>query len=358
MKTGAAALALAMLLAGCAGAGDDDRDASPLAGIAPREGVTSLRLRADVEFEMTGDIDAAWEGETPLNVLTSVGLGAPRNFWLLTVGILPADILEVGEQLKLLMAFDLVGYGGEGEYTIAPPRAGGLTEEEVERFREDPEPFLEEQAAGIRSATKLVVDRGGEVTNLNVMTQPCSLEVGPEGLVGTIECPEVTNGAEVVAYRWSWEADPNAVLDDLSNLPGSDRNPDADSPDPDTGDDEATTTTSAPVRDPDRYELTDDFPLEVNIAPDDCAPRGGPVVVEINTIATASITLVVAYSDSQPHGSTILGFTDPEGSFNWGFAVPPDAPDGQADLLISVSKEGGPSGGGIVPAFVVEAACT
>lgn len=371
----APAVALALLAAACGGGGangtrggaPDDR---PFRGIAPREGVTSRILGGTLTLEVTGARSFEWTGDTPINVLTSVGSDMPENIWFLTVGVLPQHILEVDGGPKVRPAFDLVGYRGGGDYAIRPPRPGGLTEEELEQLRDGG--VAVDQGGFIQSGTVFIVsDNDEEVTNYNALEEPCTVTVSDMGVEGSIECPRASNGSDEISYRWSWSADPNDVIDEVT--PGQrDANSEVTSPSgssdapgsrPEGGGGAEPATGDAPSEDGsgDRYGLRQPYKLAVDITPADCATRGTAAVVQVDTIPHANITLVIVYADAQPHGNTTLGTTGPTGDFNWAFDVPATAPDGPADLIVNVSppeeSDETESAGGIIPAFEVRARC-
>lgn len=375
------AITVVLVATACGGSGNGGapgaESASPLDELAPQEGVVSRVLAGEMELEVSGGVDARFSGPTPINVLTSVGGQAPPEFWQLTVGVLPQHILEVGDGIKVRPAFDLIGYDGDGSYTIRPADEGGLSEEELAEVRDNPELLQERQGGFLPSGVVFVVseDDDAEVTNYNALEEPCTVEVSNQGNRGSIECPSVTNGEDAVAFSWSWNANPDQVLENLTEggspvaAPDSgndgaaatnDGDPTTDTSVVDEGDD-SNDPDSGNGQDDDHYRLRKPYKLEIDITPNDCATRGTAAAVQVETIPDANITMVVVYSDAQPHGNTILGTTGPTGDFNWAFNVAATAPEGQADLIINVSpreeSDETESGGGIVPAFEVKSLC-
>lgn len=364
-----------LLLATAACGGSSGRPSgSSAAATRPPEGLVSRVLSGTLELEVSGAFQGRWSGETPINVLTNVGGSTPAEFWQLTVGVLPRDVLELENGLTMRPAFDLIGYDGDGSYTIDPSREGGLTDEELEEFREGSENVEQQPASGLQSAVTFMISEtgGSEFTNFNVPEATCSIETTDAGHEGSIECPTVSNGTDTVSFSWSWDADPNEVIEDFSPSARTRTTQPPEAPSRDTpgtqGEERPTTTSPDDGATPTRVEDSDDdgidapWKLEVEIQPQGCATRGTPVTVAVDTIPDASITLVLAFSDAQTYGSTSVGQTGPTGDFNWAFNVSADAPDGPADLLVNVhanetNEEHDGSGGGILRAFEVKSQC-
>lgn len=353
-------ISLGLLAAACGG-GSSGSDREPV-----QEGVDSRVFMGDFVLTVTGAVETEWSGQTPINVLTHRSEDLDRELWQLTVGILPQHALETDDGLRLRTAFDLIGFDGDGSYTIEPERRGGLTDEELRRVREEPELLdrIRQSTVTRSNSFMLVGPEDASLTQYGTLLEACTLDVREEGLEGSIECPRLaSNDGGEIGYEWSWEADPNEEVD-----PREDRE-DTEPGEEDTSDSPTTTssTRAIPTTNPrqedgpsedDPYGLYGDFPLEVTITPDDCATRGTVATVTVDAIADAAVTLLMAYSDGDPHGNAITGQTGPSGRFNWAFVVPPTAPDGQADLLVNVtSNDGQEGGGGIVRAFRVRNQC-
>src|SRR5688572_18974049 len=129
----AAMLAVAIVFVGCdRGGGRDDATVQP-AEIVDREGVVSRSYAGTMKIELDSAVKGRFEGETPIRIVTLVGLQAPRESWLLSVGLEAA--VDIGGGLVGRPAFDLVGYHGTDTYTVEKPKPGGLTEEELEEAR-------------------------------------------------------------------------------------------------------------------------------------------------------------------------------------------------------------------------------
>lgn len=351
---------LALLAAACGGSSSGS-DSDPV-----QEGVDSRVLIGDFVLRVTGAVETDWSGQTPINVLTHRSEDLDKELWQLTVGILPEHALETEDGLRLRTAFDLIGFDGDGSYTIEPERRGGLTDEELRRVREEPELLDRIQQGTVTRSNSfmLVGPHEASPTQYGTLLDACTLEVREGGLEGSIECPRVASiDGEEIGFEWSWVGDPSREIDPREPSRDAD---DADSDTPNTLDTTTTTTTTAasdgtpgpPSEEEDPYGLHADFPLEARITPNDCAERGAVATVTVDAITDAAVTLLMAYSDGDPHGNAITGQTGPSGRFNWGFVVPPSAPDGQADLLVNVtSNDGQRGGGGIVQAFRVRNQC-
>lgn len=352
-------LTLALAAAACGGS---DRKKTPLQSlIAPNEGVAYRLLEAEFEFAMSGAVEAEWSGRNPLNIVTNVGAGTPRALWILTVGILADHVLKTDDGIELRPAFDLVGYHGEDDYEIVPERAGGLTDEELEEIRDNPEVLAEKQKAGnLRDAAFVIVTRDGTTTEFINRLEPCTIKLRhPHALRGSVRCPRVANAdGEQVSFEWSWRADAEKVAASSTTSPPNGRTTGTTGA---VGNTSTTTTSRGSSGNGEPEEapgIKADFPLDVTVDPNDCAGPGRLVVVEVETIPDAAITLVMAYSDAGTHGNTILGTTGPGGDFNWAFAVSPTVPDGPARLLVNVTaQDNSRTGGGIVDAFEVRRTC-
>ncbi len=349
------------LLAGACGGGSSGSDSEPVG-----EGVDSRVLMGDFVLTVTGAVETEWSGQTPLNVLTHRSEGLDQELWQLTVGILPQHALETEDGLRLRTAFDLIGFDRDGSYTIEPERRGGLTDEELRRVREQPEVLDRiNQGTVTRSNSFMLV--GPEIASLTqygTLLEVCTLEVREGGLEGSIECPRLaSDDGEEIGFEWSWNADPNHEVDPQEEPEGTEPGEEDSSDSPATTPSTRATAPTNPRQpngpsEDDPYGLYGDFPLEATITPDDCATRGTVATVTVDAISDAAITLLMAYSDGDPHANAITGQTGPTGRFNWAFAVPPTAPNGQADLLINVTSNDGQEGaGGIVRAFEVQDQC-
>lgn len=356
----AGVLALTMFAAACGGPADTEA-AQDTDGL--RQGLVSRVLAGEVDLEVSGAVEAEYSGPAAINVLTNVGGETPRDFWQLTVGMLPQHILELDGGTKIRPAFDLLGFEGDGSYTIQDPDGD-------ETVRGGTGGSTPPSTPSIPSGVVFVVsqDNDEDITNYNSIEEPCTVEVGSRGTRGSIECPRVSDGRNAVAFSWSWQADPDEVLENL--IEGTtDASPPDRSPADQASEDRSDATRPSGGNDADaggdddddRYGLRKPYQLDVDITPEDCATRGTGAVVHVDTIAHANITLVVVYSDGQPHGNTILGNTGATGTFSWPFNVSPEAPDGQADLIVNVGPTDASneteSAGGVVPAFEVRTLC-
>lgn len=356
------------------GAGEGDR-VPPAGEIALREGVHSRILEGSLEIEVRGAVELSWSGSTPLNVLTNVGAETPEAFWQLTVGIMPEHAVDV-DGTRFRTAFDLLGYQGDGEYGLE----ASATEEGAEGEApggETPDDDGEAPPPGsLRGATLLFVvpPEVEQPMRFTELQEPCTLDVRDRGHAGEIDCPAVSGSDGQVAFTWSWEADPDAVIETLSGgqdptgtrAPEDDRGEGAGDGDDSSDDGNGGTETDDGGSNDDGSDSDEgsatgihaDFPLEVTVDPNDCATVGTPVSVLVETTPNADVTLAMAYSDANSHGNAITGTAGPEGRFPWEFAVSPGAPEGQARLLVQVvTSDGDQSGGGILEVFTVESSC-
>lgn len=365
--------ALLSIATACSGDGDEQtnrgNEAPPVEEIALREGVHSRILEGSLDIEVRGAVEFSWSGSTPLNVLTNVGAGSPEAFWQLTIGIMPEHIVDA-DGTRFRTAFDLLGYRGSGEYTLEAATPEG-----------SPTPTPDDDAAGeeqppapgsLRGAALLLVAPPGveEPDRFNELEEPCTIEVRDRGHSGTVDCPAVSGDDGDVAFTWSWETDPDALIETLAPgrdptatpEPGNERTgngdegsgstPKATEGNAESGGDGSDSDAEPPTG------IQADFPLEVTVDPDDCATAGTPVNVRVDTTPNADVTMTMAYSDAKSHGNAITGSAGPEGSFPWEFVVPPEAPDGQARLLVQVvTADGEQRGGGILEVFTVQPSC-
>ena len=79
------------------------------------------------------------------------------------------------------------------------------------------------------------------------------------------------------------------------------------------------------------------LPLEVAVDPG-CVAMAGVVAVTITTVPDAALAMVIGYADGQPHGAMHIDDADGSGGFVWRVIVPPDAPQGSANVLVSSSN--------------------
>jgi hypothetical protein len=353
------------VLAGACGGVNEPQDVKSAISeeIALRSGVVTRVLEAQFDLEVVGSLDATWHGSVPLSITSSVGGNTPKEFWLLTVGILPQDAIHLADR-EVRTAFDLLGYAGPGRYSIQPDQAGGLSDEELAAIKRDPTLLDRYQSGSLRSAAFIDAVAGDKLTRFDQLSEPCVIDVAAQGTNGSIRCPSVSDGTAVVSFSWSWRADPekNVERDEspasATTVTGSPDEVGSSAPSTTTAPaTTATTATTAPRPRSTRRTFYSPFKLNVHVDPK-CATRGSVATVKVDTIVDAFITLAMAYPDGQTHGGTATGTTGPTGKYNWAFLVDPTVPDGDAQLLVNVTRQdGSESGGGIVAAFEVREQC-
>lgn len=93
---------------------------------------------------------------------------------------------------------------------------------------------------------------------------------------------------------------------------------------------------TAPQRDPNST-----MELDVTVTPG-CAKRGRTVEVVARTTPWASVAAAASYSDYDGHGNYTLSAAGPDGVWRWTFVVPPKAPDGHGEIMVSAQQRSGP----------------
>lgn len=351
-----AALAASLLLMSACGS-SDYRNALE---VAVKEGAVSRSFEGTIEVEVKGPaLTANFAAANPLRIVTVVGSALPKSGWLLSVGT--DNLLDVGGGTQVKPAFDLVGYRGKGSYKVSQPKAGGLTEEQLEGEKEGDDLVKGAQ----QSDSFIVVKRGDEVVNYNVIVRPCSLRLGDMGYVGTMTCPALSNGKDELSVTWSWKADPSKIRDDstVSSLPGA--APSTTEPTTVTSSttkEPSLTTTSMPSASttdggiPEQPVVKSDVKLNVRIDPL-CAERGDRVAVRVETIPDAAVSLALTFAARQQGQFYDTGRSDADGWYRWGFIVPPTVEYGRAAVMVTVSSSDNQHGGGGMVPFEVKERC-
>lgn len=89
--------------------------------------------------------------------------------------------------------------------------------------------------------------------------------------------------------------------------------------------------------------------LEVTVVPA-CVRPGSAFEVRMISPPRARLSMIIGYSDDQPHGAMGFGDADAQGLFVWSVVAPADVPPGQAKVLVGMQAEdGGDSGSAAVP---------
>ena len=76
------------------------------------------------------------------------------------------------------------------------------------------------------------------------------------------------------------------------------------------------------------------FPFDVEITPG-CIERGTRVNVKLTTRPYAATAAAATYSDNDSYGAYTIGAADPTGVWLWSFVVPPQAPYGSGQIMVS-----------------------
>lgn len=354
--------AAGLAVAGCGGGSAATDAGGPRASdIAPAEGVVSRSYGGTLELQVSGAVEAAWSGVTPISVLTAVGEGRPRQAWQLTVGLLEA--VDGGAGWTVRPAFDLIGYAGDGRYVVEPERPGGA--DPVAAADGGKEAAL---SSALHSTALLVAGRQGtEPSMYTELSQPCALEVSDRGLAGSIDCPAMHGPGGPMAVRWSWAADADQLLHE--QVVGAQADDEAGPPAEDEAGSDAGTKAAPPGGSdapapgpasqpgaPGADEPQASMPLEV-VLDAACYEPGSAALVTITSEPDAALGMAVAFSDARPYGLYQLGRTDPQGTFRWAFTIPPEAPTGEGHVLVSAgSADGERAASGATP-FQVDDSC-
>jgi hypothetical protein len=79
------------------------------------------------------------------------------------------------------------------------------------------------------------------------------------------------------------------------------------------------------------------LPLDVTVDPA-CTRKGATLAVSIRTVSAAALGLVLSYSDGDPHGGMHIDDANGAGTYVWRVLVPPNAPPGEGNVLVSSSN--------------------
>lgn len=326
-------LALAVMGAACSSDDGDDLlvgDTAPSVNpfdIAPGDGVIARSMAGEFSLEVGGALEAEWSGTTAIQILTSVGTEIPESAWLLNVGLL--DPVQPSGGPAIRPAFDLLGYRGDGDYTIRPPSA---------------EVGLDDPATALQSDAFVVVGSGEGATPYAELLEPCSLVVERTGEAGRVSCPRVTGPAGEISFTWSWDG--HELLSQEGGAAGGA------APMPDPGEQPAADQPDAPGTEPDTEEPASTMPLKVSLEPT-CVNPGGQMTARITTEPRGSLAMAVAFDDARTYGLHQLGTADDEGRFTWTFVVPVDAPEGPGHFLVTSGSADGERAGKHVEDFEV-----
>lgn len=100
----------------------------------------------------------------------------------------------------------------------------------------------------------------------------------------------------------------------------------------------------------------DTLPVTVELSPA-CGTKGSAMTATIRTEPHSGLSMAVGYSDNQAHGTYGFGDTNDQGIFVWNWVISPEAPYGEAGLLVAASTADGKRGGSSNVEFVVARRC-
>lgn len=343
----AVALVLALVSGACGGPSASGGGGSAVDArlVAAAEGLVVRSLTGTVEVEISGVVSASYRGPAPYQLTTQVGEDIPESAWLLLVGLL--DPITTDSGWKVRPAIDLVGYSGDGRYTIKP--RGGGDVEPLERDA-DGNPLAGQIGSALESAAIVVLaGNGHELRSYGDLLDPCSLSVADHGERGELVCPRVTGPGGEMAVRWTW--DTTGVLTQLEeDASGA---PTEVEPDPVAGSDQG--SGSDGPADPGPEPLG---PMDVSAAMSSaCWQRGVETVVTITTEPHAALAMLIAYADARTYDQQRLGTADAQGRFVWRVIPATDAPDGAGRLLVSAASPDGKRGAAADAPFELKLLC-
>lgn len=329
-----AVVALCLVAASCSRGGASEA--------APGEGVLGRTVAGTVTMRVSGAIRTTWSGATPIQVTTLVGSGVEPGAWLLSVGLL--DPVASSGGWKVRPAFDLLGYHGDGSYTIAPPAAAGdLPGEATPGQVLDSDSFL------------VIGGHGHQPTMHGELLEPCRLTTEDQGLRGNVACPAVRGPLGRVAFDWSWEgtevlkaAGPGAVApaDEATAAESPPAGPTG------AGEGASATATSAPAG---GGSGRSSRPLPLTVAMSSrCFPPGTPLTITFTTAPKATLAMALAYSDARTYGAQRLATADDTGRFVWVLTADAGAPPGEGHLLVNANSADGKRGAQKIETFEVK----
>ena len=96
---------------------------------------------------------------------------------------------------------------------------------------------------------------------------------------------------------------------------------------------QSTPTTQPPTQP--IVETSPGFPLTVTLGKA-CVTHGDTQTVTMTTRGWSSVAAAAVYKDNEPHGALTVGNADPTGTWTWAFVVEDKAPEGPAQVILSV----------------------
>lgn len=159
----------------------------------------SDRLEAAVTVRVRGDDTLDFDGRTTILIFRTLDDRVPLGFRLFSVGI-PDPGLRLEPSVFARAAFDVLGFKGDGRYTIGRTIFGSPTAGEGVQV-----------PSGIQSNAFVQWFRpAGEppVTRYDVALEPCRVQAADEARRGSLSCPKLQRdvGTQTVSLDMTWDA--------------------------------------------------------------------------------------------------------------------------------------------------------
>lgn len=192
MRGGALALAAALVVttAGCS------RPTRPAEGIKE----DSNRTKAAVTVKVRGAVTIDFEGETAIIIYRTLDRRVPLGLRLFSVGI-PPPHLPFREGASFRAAFDVLGFTGDGAYTVPKTVIGSPV----------PGPSGLPLPPGIQASAFVEVLRptaDPPLDRYDIALEPCAVRAADEARSGSVSCPRLRldRNATTVSLQMSWDA--------------------------------------------------------------------------------------------------------------------------------------------------------
>ncbi len=156
----------------------------------------SSRVKAKVTVKVRGAETIDYDGRTTILIYRTLDKRIPLGFRLFSVGI-PDPGLDLVPKVKWRTGFDVLGYTGDGDYTI------GLT------TLSPSGPHGLDLPSGIQSNALLqMIDlRGAPILkSYNVALEPCTVTSSKRGRVGTLSCSKLRQDGPPISLVMTWNA--------------------------------------------------------------------------------------------------------------------------------------------------------
>lgn len=160
----------------------------------------SNRTEAAVKVTIRGAETIDFEGRATIIIFRTLDKRIPLGVRLFSVGIPPPHI-EVRQGVRFRTAFDVLGFKGDGRYTIAPTVIGTT----------HPGPSGLPLPSGIQSNAFVEVLRLAVKPPLNrydIALEPCTVQARSQALVGSFSCPKLRldRSDATVSVEMTWDA--------------------------------------------------------------------------------------------------------------------------------------------------------